>query len=265
LNNNGKLKFETVTELPGVKVSHGELVQIFTRYKWCSEFVEGKQVLEIACGSGPGVGYMLKKGAQHVLATDISENNLQYARQYYSGRDRVDFDVVDACLIPYESSSFDCVVNFEAIYYVTDLREACLEAFRVLRPGGTFLISSVNREWPGFNPSPFSTFYPNARELDRLLSAVGFSTEIKLGFRDESSDNLAGGIKSFIRWAAVRFKLIPRSMKGKEFLKRVFYGRLREMPHELMDSDVGAAELVDYSNVEDPSEYLFYYAKAVKP
>ena len=53
--------FETVTELPGAPVNGEQLQMLHTRYGWAGDFVEGKEVLEIACGSGIGLSYLAKK------------------------------------------------------------------------------------------------------------------------------------------------------------------------------------------------------------
>ena len=42
-------------------------------------------------------------------------------------------------------------------------------------------------------------------------------------------------VVSLIKRFAVRFHLIPRTMKGKEFLKRIFLGKLVPLPAELED------------------------------
>jgi hypothetical protein len=100
-----------------------------------------------------------------------------------------------------------------------------------LRPGGHLLLATVNREWSGFNPSPFHTRYLSASELSRDLEASGFSVEIQAGFQEESSA-LSSAV-GLIRRAAVLFHLIPPTMSGKALLKHIFYGRLEPVPARL--------------------------------
>lgn len=226
--------FTTVTEVPGVRATRAELCQMYTRYHWAGGMVAGKRVLELGCGSGPGLGYFLAKGAIKVVGTDIEDRNLAHARQFYTGRQNLEFAVVDAQSIPYPDASFDVVMLFEAIYYVPDAKRFLAEARRVLAPGGVLLISTVNREWPQFNPSPFSHWYPTATELASALTAAGFAVTIKGGFPDQPA-GLARRTVACIRRTAVRCHLIPNTMKGKELLKRLFYGKLQAIPHELSD------------------------------
>ena len=47
---------------------------------------------------------------------------------------------------------------------------------------------------------------------------------------------------------AISYKLIPRTMKGKQFLKRIFYGKLKNIPNQLFD---GLAEVNDFVEYKD--------------
>lgn len=41
-----------VTELPGNKATKENFQMLCSRYRWASQFVSGKDVLEAACGAG---------------------------------------------------------------------------------------------------------------------------------------------------------------------------------------------------------------------
>jgi len=143
----------------------------------------------------------------------------------------------DAQALPFADTSYDVVILFEAIYYLPDAARFVAEARRVLRPGGTLLICSANREWAGFNPSPFSVRYYAARELKELLEANGFAVELRAGFPADERRGAAGRLVTALRRVAVALRLVPRSMRGKAWLKRLFYGRLAVLGPEL---DAGA-------------------------
>ena len=84
--------------------------------------------------------------------------------------------------LPFPSESFDLVLLFEAIYYLPDVRRFFKETQRVLRPGGTLLIVTVNPEWDGFNPSPLCTRYWSAAELLAALEEAGFAARVQGAF-----------------------------------------------------------------------------------
>jgi hypothetical protein len=109
----------------------------------------------------------------------------------------------------------------------------------VLRDGGVVLICTVNRQWADFNPSSFSMKYFAARELRELIRQEGFDVELYGGFA-VSMQSARDRIVSLIKRAAVTLRLIPGTMKGKQLLKRLFFGKLTPLPSEVTE---GMAEI----------------------
>jgi SAM-dependent methyltransferase len=200
-----------------------------TRYRLAAELAEGRDVLEVACGSGMGLG-MLAQGARSVVAGDFDPALVEVARRQYG--ERVDVRRLDAQDLPFPDASFDMLLVLEAIYYLPDAARFVAEARRVLRPGGVLYLCTANREWPEFNPSPFSHRYYSLRELGELLRSAGFDADLLVGFPAKAG-GLKSAVVSLIRKAAVRLHLIPDTMQGKEALKRFFYGKLQQLPKEL--------------------------------
>ncbi len=225
--------YSPVTEMAGNRASTEQLEMIHTRYHLAREYSREKDVLEAACGPGRGLGF-LALAAKSVTGLDLTESFVTAASERYHGRIRVVRG--DAQKTPFADDSFDTVILFEAVYYLPDAGKFVSEARRVLRPGGVLVMCSANREWPGFNPSPFSVRYHSADELRLLLAEHGFSVEILAGFPAVPEGPL-GRIVNVVRRLAVALRLVPRSMKGKAWLKRVFYGRLRALGPEI-ESDV---------------------------
>jgi len=61
--------------------------------------------------------------------------------------------------------------------------------------------------------------------LARLLEDTGFRVTIFGGFPDNPNSPMHRFV-SALRKTAVRLRLIPKTMKGKQWLKRLFYGTL---------------------------------------
>ncbi len=228
--------YTTVTETPDNRASQEQVARLYTRYRFASEYCKGKDVLEVACGTGIGLGY-LAKSAKRVVGGDIDKNNLKYALKTYSGRNDIEILSLDACNLPFDANSFDIVVFFEAIYYLTWPGKFLAEARRVLKDNGTLIICTANKDWPGFNSSPYSYRYFSANELYSLLKGNGFEVEL---FADcpSLSDGFKDNLVSAIKKTAVKFHLIPKTMKGKEKFKRLFFGKLVPLPPEITD-DMG--------------------------
>lgn len=228
---NDNYNYTTVTELPGNKATKENLEMFYSRYKWASQFVQGKDVLEVACGAGQGLGY-LAKTAKRVVGGDIDENILKFAQEHYKGRSGVEVQMLDAHNLPFEDNSFDVVILFEAIYYLKEPDKFLEDCRRVLKKEGILLLCSANKDWAGFNPSPFALRYFSVPELVNLLKYHNFRVEIFGGF-PVSVDSIKDKIISLIRKVAVKFHLIPKTMKGKEKLKRIFFGKLLTLPFEI--------------------------------
>jgi hypothetical protein len=101
-----------------------------------------------------------------------------------------------------------------------------------LRKEGLLLIATVNKDWSEFNPSPFSTRYFSVPELSELLRKKGFKAEM-YGVFSVLPEGVKEKIIATIRKTAVALHLIPKTMKGKELLKKIFYGRLQPLKAEI--------------------------------
>lgn len=226
-----RVDFSTVTELGGEQGSHAQLARLHERYAWALGFCAGKDVLEVACGTGPGLG-MLAGAARSVTGADIDLRNLARARGTYRDRPAIRLLRADAQALPFADAVLDVVLLFEALYYLPDPDRFVREARRVLRPEGTLLVCTANKDLPDFNPSPFSHKYFGARELAALLRSH-FSRVDLFGGDPVGPASLKTRALQLAKRSAVRLGLIPRTMNGKQLLKRLVFGRLVELPREL--------------------------------
>lgn len=203
-----------------------------SRYEVVRRLADGRRVLEIACGTGQGLGYVAAS-ADYLVGGDITESLLTKARAHYG--DRVPLVQFDAHHLPFVGGSFDLIQLHEALYYMADPDRVFAECCRVLSPEGVLVISTINPRWSDFNPSPFSTAYLDAAQLQRILVPPFGRVEISFGFKVGSSGTRQR-LLSAIKRTAIRLRLIPRTMTGKTLLKRVFLGPLLRMPAELKPS-----------------------------
>jgi len=102
--------------------------------------VSGKRVIEIGCGGGQNSIALAKWGATCV-GVDPSPAQIAHARRLALEHEvEVQFIVgVAEDLSAFPDSSFDIALSSYAFDYVTDLRRAYDEAWRVLKPGGLFV------------------------------------------------------------------------------------------------------------------------------
>lgn len=224
-----EIDYTAVTEVPGNGVTREQLARMFHRYRFAADYCGEKDVLEVACGAGQGLGYLAKR-ARRIFGGDYTESLIKGAHRYY--RDKVSFLRLDAHVLPFMDHSFDVVILYEALYYLARPGNFFQEARRILRDGGVLLIATVNKDWSEFNQSPYSIHYFSVPELGKVLQGNGFRVEFYGAF-----STLPKGVKekaiATIRKIAVALHLIPKTMKGKEFLKKIFYGQLLPLKDEI--------------------------------
>jgi acetyltransferase-like isoleucine patch superfamily enzyme/2-polyprenyl-3-methyl-5-hydroxy-6-metoxy-1,4-benzoquinol methylase/glycosyltransferase involved in cell wall biosynthesis len=114
------------------------------RYMLACSYVQGKDVLDAACGNGYGSNMLQQAGARVVIGVDISEESLISAKKTY-GADNVDFGYGDVNELKFENESFDVVVSFETIEHIESGARWIKESARVLKEDGIFLVSTPNR------------------------------------------------------------------------------------------------------------------------
>jgi 2-polyprenyl-3-methyl-5-hydroxy-6-metoxy-1,4-benzoquinol methylase len=138
------------------------------RYAFACRYVPGKRVLDIACGEGYGSAALQRAGASHVLGVDISAEACAHARRKYG----IEARQGSAEEIPLPDASVDVIVSFETIEHVRNPLRFLDECKRVLRDGGTIVVSTPNKGiygWPGGNPNPHHCSEMTEEEFGRSL------------------------------------------------------------------------------------------------
>lgn len=229
-----------------------------TRYNLSATLARGGDLLEVACGPGVGLEYLAEYAAS-VVGGDIEPRNARAAHERAKQNPRIRIAMLDGQCLPFRPQSFDTVVILDSIYWLRQPESFLVEAARVLRPSGTLLVTTVNRHWYGFNPHPAASRYLDADELSKQMSEAGFDVTIQVGYEDRPR-SLKDKAVHVARGIAIRFRLIPTVNRKKEFLKRLFYGRLERMPEAVNDSTAPVAPLRDAASTEDWRYIKIVYA-----
>ncbi len=119
---------------PGIVALH------LKRYDFAARWCRGRTVLDAGCGVGYG-SHFIGTLAEDVLGVDLSEDAIAYARERY-GSETVEFRVMDLAALDLPDASFDAVCAFEVIEHVPAPEAVLAELGRVLRPGGTLVVST---------------------------------------------------------------------------------------------------------------------------
>ncbi|NEX19359.1 bifunctional demethylmenaquinone methyltransferase/2-methoxy-6-polyprenyl-1,4-benzoquinol methylase UbiE [Thiorhodococcus mannitoliphagus] len=132
----------------------------------------GHKVLDLASGTGDlasrFAGIVGPDGV--VVMTDINAAMLGEGRERMLDQGRVgnvQYSLVNAEKIPFESDTFDCVTIGFGLRNVTDKQAALDEMFRILKPGGRALILEFS--------------HPVSKSLSRVYDLYSFSVLPALG------------------------------------------------------------------------------------
>jgi SAM-dependent methyltransferase len=239
--------YSSATELPRQGATDIPLSMLPSRYDWVAQHTPGKDVLEVACGAGRGLGWLAQR-ARRVAAMPEAHRGRANTRVQWMG----------ALELPFEAGSFDVALLFEAQHYLPHLPRFLTEAQRVLRPGGALLISTVNCEWSGFRPSFLRAGYWNAVELLQALDDAAFKTRLYAGFAEH--DGGGCGLRK-LKAAASHLGGIPRRLRAKAVLKRTLGGRLDSIPKQL-DSVGPAGSMIPVGSGADLTNCRTLYFEA---
>lgn len=151
------------------------------RYLFAQQFVGGKTVLDIACGTGYGMRILGQGGASRVIGIDLSRAALRYiqqAQQSLPQHAQPRLVQANALALPLPAQAFDVIVSFETLEHLSQPRQFLAEARRILRPDGTLILSTPNRAVVSPNSatpfSPYHSFEPTLTELSTLIEEAGW-------------------------------------------------------------------------------------------
>src|SRR5579859_775815 len=98
-------------------------------------------LLEVGCGEGRGVQWMLPK-VEKFSAIDKIAGVVESLKKKFPGASFVSGNIPP---LPYPDSTFDCVISFQVIEHIADDHLYLQEISRVLKPNGLALITTPNR------------------------------------------------------------------------------------------------------------------------
>jgi SAM-dependent methyltransferase len=151
-------------------------------------------VLEAGCGEGYGA-QLIRTVARRVVALDYDELTSQHVARAYP---QLNVLRGNLAALPVRDGGVDVVANLQVIEHLWDQEGFLAECRRVLRPGGTLIVTTPNRLTfsPGQDTplNPFHTRELAPSELDEMLREAGFRVDELTGLRHgQRLDTLLNG------------------------------------------------------------------------
>lgn len=111
---------------------------------------EGYRILDIGCGGGQlAVDLKRTDGGLDLTGLDLCFSQLRRAKSR-STHARTDVHLVQASALelPFPDESFDLVYSVDCLKHWPDKNKGLRECIRLVKPGGTLLVTEVDRECP---------------------------------------------------------------------------------------------------------------------
>ena len=109
---------------------------------------EGARLVDVGCGTGNGLLIFHERFGVSGVGVDVSDGMLDIARAKMDGRNLpIEVHQIDGESLPFEESMFDAGISFEVLEHTPDPAQLLRELARVVKPGGTVVVSTPNTLW----------------------------------------------------------------------------------------------------------------------
>lgn len=244
--------FTEFTEVSGKPITEDQLYRMRHRYSWAKELVNKDSIgLELCCGSGQGLK-IISENLDKLYAIDITESLINQAKK--NAPDNVICSREDGITFLEKSGNetFDFIIMFECIYYFESLEKLIKLAKNSLKPGGLILLTWPNPLKQSFVRCKHTYCYPLLKDIRKFAKNKNENFKTKFfGYELSNKNSLLGNLKSRIKTFAVKLNLIPKTQKGRLFLKRIFQGKMIEMPNSVKFLPVEKNSLIEIKDDKD--------------
>lgn len=160
------------------------------------DLTAGSHVLDLGSGLGGPARTLAELTGCTVTGVDLTPEFCQVATalsQWTGLSDRTSFHVGDATATRLPDAAVDAALTVHVAMNISDKPALYAEAFRVLRPGGRFVVYDVLQGEGGevrypvpWADDPSTSFLATADDMRDLLSAAGFDVISEVDSSDES-------------------------------------------------------------------------------
>ncbi|WP_091496338.1 class I SAM-dependent methyltransferase [Amphibacillus marinus] len=145
----------------GIGGAHPGGIELTRDILTCKEINKGATILDVGCGTGQTIAYLVETYDAHVTGIDINPNMVIRARERMI-RDDLDANILHGSVeaLPVEDAFFDIVLAESVLAFVNQPK-ALTEIYRVLKPNGSLIANelTINEPLPQENEQEIQAFY----------------------------------------------------------------------------------------------------------
>jgi 2-polyprenyl-3-methyl-5-hydroxy-6-metoxy-1,4-benzoquinol methylase len=228
--------------------------RLFKAYVVAQDYVQG-DVLEVGCGEGRGVGALINKTKSFTAVDKIKPVIDDLQKRFPAGR-FISMNIPP--LGELKDNTYDVVVSFQVIEHIDDDLLFLKELHRVLKPGGTLLVTTPNRKM-SLSRNPWHVREYLGEELKALAKKIFKTVEMKgitgnekvMTYYEENKRS----VERFTRWDFLKLQYrLPASVLRipYEILNRWNRNKLQATDNQLV-KDIRHE---DYIVVDDATDAL---------
>lgn len=129
----------------------------------------GKKLIEFGCATGVAANLLADCGF-NVYSTDISSYAVRLAKKHYPD---IKLNVQDMQKPFTRDRDFDIVVAFDVVEHLKDPKIALMNAYKILKPGGTIILTTPN-DYKHMSNDPTHINVKKPAEWRKIIKQIGF-------------------------------------------------------------------------------------------
>jgi 2-polyprenyl-3-methyl-5-hydroxy-6-metoxy-1,4-benzoquinol methylase len=146
-------------------------------YEFAKPLIAGKKVLDVGCGLAYGTALMAETAAS-ITGIDYDQETVNDNTKRYTSIKNLDFKRGVIPPLPYADQTFDVITAFQFIEHIEPRKEFLRECVRVLKPGGSLLVTTPNIK-KSLARNPFHVHEYTFDEMKNEVSDITPNFELK--------------------------------------------------------------------------------------
>lgn len=202
-------------------------------YEYANPFIAGKKAVDIGCGHGFGT-ILMSKVAARITGVDYSIDTIEDNKKKYKDITNMDFVRIEVPPLTLPDNTYDVVTAFQFIEHIHRRKEFLQEALRILKPGGTLLVTTPNIK-KSLARNPFHVHEYTFAEMEQELKGLPATFKL-MGLKGNEKVNSYYAanekfVRSVLRWDIFGLhKILPAGLlvKPYNFITKVMRRNLKE-------------------------------------